>query len=125
MSFTENDRIFRSESGKTFPALPGASSSYLLSICAGLNRDFGGAPAAVKTVARLVGANERAVRNWFEGKNGPSGAHLIVLMRHSPAVLEAVLSLAGRADLVQARLVADAAERIRRILAMVLELTPR
>jgi hypothetical protein len=64
------------------------------------------------------------VRNWFEGKNGPSGAHLIVLMRHSPAVVQAVLSLAGRADLVQAKLVGDAAERVRQILAMVLELTP-
>jgi hypothetical protein len=42
----------------------------------------------VKRVARLADAKERGVRNWFEfeAKNGPSGEHLIALMRRSDVV---------------------------------------
>jgi hypothetical protein len=31
----------------------------------------------VKTVVGLTGANERAVKNWFQAKNGPSGEFLM------------------------------------------------
>ena len=61
-----------------------------------LATDFGASPSAVKRVARLTSANERAVRNWFEGKNAPSGENLVGLMRHSDAVLSSVLILADR-----------------------------
>lgn len=56
----------------------------------------------MKTVAQLTRSNERAVRNWFDGKNGPSGENLVILMRHSDLVLKAILSLAERQDLVVA-----------------------
>jgi hypothetical protein len=46
-----------------------------------------------------VSTNERCVRNWLDGKNGPSGEHLIRLMRHSEMVTHSVLSLAGRSTL--------------------------
>jgi len=36
------------------------------------------------------------VRNWFEGKNGPSGENLMALIRYSDAVLAMVLQLSGR-----------------------------
>jgi hypothetical protein len=36
------------------------------------------------------------VRNWFDGKNGPSGENLVSLMHHSDAVLSTVLDLAER-----------------------------
>ena len=127
MSFTQNDRNFRSESGKTFPggAGDGARPRFASVIAAGLKQDFGDTPAAVKTVARLVGANDRAVRNWFEGANGPSGEHLVMLMNHSSAVTRTVLRLAGRADLVQTTLVADARDRVRQILTLLDGLTQR
>lgn len=35
-------------------------------------------------------------RNWLSGAAGPSGAHLIDLMRSSDEVFEAVMKLAGR-----------------------------
>ncbi len=54
----------------------------------------------MKTVSQLTQSNERAVRNWFDGKNGPSGENLVILMRHSDVVLKAILSLAQRQDLV-------------------------
>ena len=62
--------------------------------------EWGATPSARKEVCRLTGANERAVRNWFEAKNGPSGENLVHLLRHSHAVLTTVLSLAGRQDLL-------------------------
>jgi hypothetical protein len=76
MSFTENDRNFRSRSGKTFPmaGAPGFDSVAFQEVIAdALRRDFGGSTTAVKRVAKLVRANERGVRNWFEARNGPSG----------------------------------------------------
>jgi hypothetical protein len=54
------------------------------------------------TVAQLTHTNERAVRNWLDGKHGPSGSNLVILMRHSDRVLRTVLELADRRDLVLA-----------------------
>ncbi|MGE4431501.1 MAG: hypothetical protein AB7E05_12245 [Sphingobium sp.] len=100
MSFTKKDRKIQSESGKTFPAI--TPDSLVQMIAAALRAEFGATPSAVKTVARLTHSNERAVRNWFDGKNGPSSDNLVVLMRHSNIVLKAVLELADRPDLVLA-----------------------
>jgi hypothetical protein len=72
----------------------------------------------VKRVAKLVHANERAVRNWFEARNGPNGEHLVSLMHHSTAVLEMVLGLSGRTELLKVALVSTARNRVRQILAM-------
>ena len=68
---------------------------------------------------RLTRANPRAVRNWFASANGPSGENLVVLMRHSEEVLETVLFLAGRHDLVTARKLAGAREKLREMLEMI------
>ena len=51
-------------------------------------------------MARLTATNECTVHNWFEGKNAPSGENLIVLIRHSDAVLETVLGLSRRSELL-------------------------
>ena len=61
-----------------------------------LKADFGAIPSHVKHLARLTGTNERTVHNWLLARNGPSGTALVMLMRHSDAVTEAVLALAGR-----------------------------
>lgn len=119
MSFTENDRNFRSKSGKTFP-VAGTSTfdsvAFQAAIAGALRTDFGGSTASVKRLARMTGANERSVRNWFDARNGPSGQHLVTLMRHSPAVVEAVLAMAGQGSLIEAKLVGDALDRVRQIL---------
>jgi len=41
-----------------------------------------------------------------------------MLMHHSPAVVEAVLAMAGQVGLMRAKLVADAKDRIRQILEL-------
>lgn len=60
-----------------------------------LNRIFEAAPAAVKRVARMTQANERAVRNRFDGKNGEN---LVTLIQHSNAVFGVVLGLSQRSQ---------------------------
>ena len=50
----------------------------------------------MKHIARLTGANERAVRNWMGSNNRPSAELLICLMCHSDAVFAAMLELAKR-----------------------------
>jgi hypothetical protein len=101
MSFSEKDRKLQSKDGKSFP-LDHAVEPLALAIAAALKAEFGNTPSALKTVAQLTRSNERAVRNWFDGKNGPSGENLVILMRHSDLVLRTVLTLAGRQDLVVA-----------------------
>lgn len=78
------------------------NSSLSEKIALALRQEFGELPSSIKGVARLTQSNERAVRNWFDGKNGPSGENLIVLMKHSDGVLKAVLALADRKDLMVA-----------------------
>ena len=92
MSLTKNDRKIQSESGNSFPQARSRRRS--------LERCTGSTTACtreLKVVVQLTGANERAVRNWFDAKNGPSGEFLIALCRHSDEVLATVLRLAGRA----------------------------
>jgi len=71
-------------------------------IATAMQSEWGATPSARKEVGRITRANERAVRNWFEAKNGPSGENLVLLIRHSDAVFEAVLQLSGRGALVPA-----------------------
>ena len=95
MSFTKEDRNFRSGNGNSFPAGE-RYSGFADAVALAIKAEFGATPSTAKRVARLVSANERCVRNWLDGKNGPSGEHLIMLMRHSEMVTRSVLGLAGR-----------------------------
>ncbi|WP_404365827.1 hypothetical protein AB5I39_09665 [Sphingomonas sp. MMS24-J45] len=101
MSFSKNDRKVRAESGSSFPLDPSADTeaTFAAVIADALRRDFGSTPAHVKHIARLTGANGRTVQNWLNARNGPSGAGLVVLMRHSDEVTTAVLGLADREQL--------------------------
>ena len=100
MSFTKKDRSLQSKSGTTFPELSPSALSGALALA--LKQEFGELPSSVKTVAKLTNSNERAVRNWFDGKNSPSADNLVILMRHSDQILRTVLELADRRDLVLA-----------------------
>lgn len=85
--------------GKVFPeggrAIP-QDSDYAKATGAALRADLGETHQAVKILMRWTGANERTVKNWLAGKHGPSGTHLIGLVRHSKSVLEVLLVLAGQ-----------------------------
>jgi len=107
MSFTESDRKVQPKSGKPLPDPANTpDSAFRMLIALAIREDYGDHPSSIKTVARLTRSNERAVRNWFEARNGPSGQNLVSLIQHSDAVLRAVLFLADRRTLnAAARLV--------------------
>ena len=67
----------------------------------------------------LDGANERAAKNWYNGRNGPSGEFLVLLCRHSDQVLETVLMLCGRSDLLAAKKLVDAKSKLQEMLTLI------
>ena len=103
----------RSVSGTTIPPKRFADA-----IATALRREFGGTHAAIKTVVALTGANERAVKNWFDAKNGPSGEFVITLCAHSDEVLETFLLMSGRREHVKAKKIVEATAKLREILVM-------
>src|SRR3954471_21023138 len=117
MSFAKDDRNNQPIHGKSLHA-----ERFSDAIARALHREFDHTHSAVKTVVALTGANERAVRNWFEAKNGPNGEFLIALCRHSDEVLETLLLLAGRRDHLRARRMVRAKDTLQQILALLGEL---
>jgi hypothetical protein len=124
MSFTKKSRKIRSVSGKDFPDRSDAvaNTPFPQVIADALHRDFGETHAAVKIVVRLTRANERAVKNWFTAKNGPTGKRLVDLIRISDEVLEAVLIMSGRHELVVAKKLADSKQLLIEMLELIDEL---
>jgi hypothetical protein len=72
------------------------SASYAATVCAALRRDLGKTHSAAKTIMRWTGASERTVKHWLAGTRGPSGEHLIMLIRQSDSLLAGFLGLCGR-----------------------------
>lgn len=103
MSFPKDDRKVRSKSRNEFPIDPITEirTSLSIDVADALRREFGDGPVQIKRMARLIGVNPRTVRNWLQSDNGPNGAALVVLMRHSEAVTAAVLALADRQDMAR------------------------
>jgi len=84
-----------------------------------LNRAVGNTHVAAKTVASWSGANERTAKNWLAGRSGPCGDHLIGLVRQSDDVLDAVLAMSGRREILMAKKLADARALLAEMLALV------
>ena len=99
MSFPKKGNYFPEDAGNGGDG-SGPEGHFASRIASALHRSFGNSRAGAKTVARWTGANERAVKNWFSGRYGPRGEHLVVLVRHSDDVLDAFLKMAGREDLM-------------------------
>jgi hypothetical protein len=128
MSPHNEGRTFQSFSGKSFHAAdPGPldSMAFASAISTALREDYGDTHAAVKTIARLTGANQRSAKNWLEARNGPSGQSLIALCRHSDRVFEAVVRMSGREAVLKAKKVIDARRKLREIIAVLDELDRR
>ena len=86
----------------------GQDVRFALAIAAALKRAVGDTHVAAKTVAMWSGANERTAKNWLAARSGPCGDHLIELVRQSDDVLEAVLVMSGRREILIAKKLADA-----------------
>lgn len=126
MSFARNDRTVRARDRKGFPIDPAADTeaTFATVIADALRRDFGDTSAHVKHIARLTGTNARTVQNWLQARNGPSGAGLVVLMRHSDEVTSAVLALADRTGLQRAAATSQALQGLRGAIEVVLTHLP-
>jgi hypothetical protein len=123
--------------GKSFPKRGNSNSSngdggslnatikFALEIAAALDKTLQDRNTRIKTVAGWTGANERTVKNWLSGQYGPCGAHLVVLIEHSDEVLNAVLSMARRHDLVFAQKLVDLEHRMVELMSTVKELRSR
>ena len=86
--------------GKTLPVSVGdngGGEAYAAAVAAALRNELGGTRSAAKCVMRWTGASERTAKGWLGGISGPSGVHLVALLRHSDAVFALVLRLSGRA----------------------------
>jgi hypothetical protein len=69
---------------------------YSRAIAYALKCELGSTHQATKIVMGWTGAGERTVKNWLAGVSGPSGDHLVKLIRHSEYVLHVLLVLGGR-----------------------------
>lgn len=121
MSRPKAARKNRSPTGTRFPSGSDTrlgADGFARAISDALHREYGETRGAIKVVAGRTTANERAVKNWFDGTNGPSGAFLVALCRHSDHVLETVLILSGRPELVTAKKFADAKSTLRKMLTL-------
>ena len=92
---------------------------YPAAVAYALRHQLGTTHQAVKTVMRWTGAGERTVKNWFAGISGPSGQHLVALIRHSDEVLEVLLLLAGRQQIAVAKKVVDTRNKLAEILKQI------
>ena len=123
MSFRNSGRKLRPEFGKllskSVAKLAVADDfDFTAVIAETLQETYGGTAVSVKTVMGYTGAGERAVRNWFEGKNGPNGRNLAKLARNSDEVLEVFLLMADRREILAAKALVDARDLLLKMLAL-------
>ena len=88
-----------------------------------LRDELGDSHRAIKTVMRWTGASERTVKNWISGASGPSGKHLIEIVRNSESVFATVMLLAGREQVVAAKKLVDARDTLAAMLEIIVGLT--
>jgi hypothetical protein len=106
--------------GKSFPksGREGGSDfsiddhAFAMKIASALRSELKDRNSRAKLVAGWTGANERTVKNWILGRYAPCGRHLVVLAQHSDQVLNAILSMAGRQDLLLARKIEDLRQKV-------------
>jgi hypothetical protein len=97
---------------------------YPKAVAYALKCELGSTHQAVKIIRKWTGAGERTVKNWLAGISGPSGQHLVDLIRNSDDVLQVLLIMAGRRQAVATQDLGDlrnqlvqTVERIDRLMA--------
>jgi hypothetical protein len=126
MSFPKKGKSFPKK-GKYFPKRDGDGSSdfnlddhaFAMKIASALKSELKNHNSRAKLVAGWTGANERTVKNWILGRYAPCGRHLVVLAQHSDQVLNAILSMADRQDLLLARKAEDLRRKVFELAAII------
>jgi len=86
--------------------------AFALKIASALKSELRDRNSRAKLVAGWTGANERTVKNWILGRYAPCGRHLVVLAQHSDQVLNTILIMAGRENLLAAQKIEDLRQRV-------------
>jgi hypothetical protein len=81
-------------------------TEYSAAISEALKNNARSSSHATKTLMRWTGAGERTVKGWLAGTNGPSGEHLVELIRKSDEVWDSLRRLAERRSIEAPQLVA-------------------
>jgi hypothetical protein len=89
--------------GRKIPPRTEPPDDYASFKAGALRAELGNSHQAIKTLMRWTGANERTTKNWLSGTNGPSGEHLLEIMRNSDLVFERVLPRIDRRPLLSYR----------------------
>jgi hypothetical protein len=126
MSFPKKGKSFPKK-GKSFPKSVGVGGSdfslddhaFAMKIALALKSELKDRNSRAKLVAGWTGANERTVKNWVLGRFAPCGRHLVILAQHSDQVLNAVLSMADRQDLLLAGRVEDLRRKVFELAAII------
>ena len=124
MSFQKKGKSFPKK-GKSFPKRVKAGDfslddhAFAMKIALALKSELKDRNSRAKLVAGWTGANERTVKNWILGRYAPCGRHLVILAQHSDQVLNAVLSMADRQDLLLAGRVEDLRRKVFELAAII------
>ena len=108
--FPKKGNVFPNAGGEVRPGL-----SYRETVAAALRSELGETHRAVKQAMRWTGASERTAKNWIAGSHGPSGEHLVSLIRHSDEVLTNFFAMAGRGDAIVALRLIELREKVEEI----------
>jgi len=87
MSFPKKGKFFPKKSENYKNEREQGQGSFVEGIASALQQSLGDSRVAIKTVVSWTGANEKTVKNWFAGRYGPSGPHLVALAQRSDEVL--------------------------------------
>lgn len=101
--------------GRVFPSATTAQP-FPKAVAAALKNELGNTHQAVKIIRKWTGAGERTVKNWLAGTSGPSGQHLVDLIRYSDGVLEVLMLRADRQQLLIGQKLLDARNTLERTL---------
>ena len=126
MSFPKKGKSLPKK-GKSFPKRAGDGGSdfnlddraFAMKIALALKSELKDRNSRAKLVAGWTGASERTVKNWVLGRYAPCGRHLVLLAQHSDQVLNAILSMADRQELLFARRVGDLRRKVFELAAII------
>lgn len=112
MSFPKKGKFFP---GQSDGSVPPRGTAFAQEIAAALTKAAAEHGIHVKTVAGWTGANERTVKNWFAGTYSPSAEHLLILARHCDEVLDTMIVIMDRRELLVGHKISDMERRIREL----------
>jgi len=64
-----------------------------------LRQEHGHRPSPVKNISKKTHISPATIKKWYIGQNPPRLAHFVILARHYPSILQALLEAIGGTDL--------------------------